>query len=524
MVVIKRKSKIRVWEPLMVGMAAAIGLLAGYNIQFDHADYSLLQYSKAMESDVIQRDGKIEEILRFVETNYVDSLDNDIVAIDAIRHILKQLDPHSDYITPDELQGHNERMDGSYRGIGIETIKMQDTFYITQIVEGGPSEAAGLKIGDAILAVDGEQVSGNDTPFHVVRNMLKDEDKDKLELSISSVGSSSASSQTVEIANIEIASADESYIINDDIMYLKLERFSGNTFEQFVESLDAVASNQEKTHLILDLRDNPGGYLPEAIKILSQLFKEKDKLLTYTEGLNRKKAEYRTTGKAFFNIGKIAVLINGNSASGSEILAGAIQDWDRGVIIGEESFGKGLVQEIFPLRNGGALRLTVAKYYTPTGRLIQKSYRSINKDFVADSIEFETRLLNRTVESGNGIIPDIAIASQNNIMCDNHLSYSDFFIIRTMRELGSVTLSPDDFSVEAYEKFLSQLHESEDDIQLEECTREYASNFIFNRYTRLMEGETAYLKALNSDDPYIEASLDFIGDKRTTLALLSKEN
>ena len=519
-----RKRKIRVWEPFMVGVAAAIGLLAGYNIQFDHSDYSLLEYNKAFEKPIVQKDGKIEEILRFIETNYVDSLDNDIVAIDAIRHILKQLDPHSDYITPDELQGHNERMDGAYRGIGIETIKMQDTFYITQIVEGGPSAEAGLKLGDALLSVDGIQVSGNDTPFHEVRNMLKDESKDSLELSLSSVGKTEDHTMTVRISDIEIASANESYIINEDILYLKLERFSGNTFEQFIESLDAVASNQNKTNLILDLRDNPGGYLPEAIKILSQLFKEKDKLLTYTEGLNRKKAEYRTTGKAFYNIGKIAVLINGNSASGSEILAGAIQDWDRGVIIGEESFGKGLVQEIFPLRNGGALRLTVAKYYTPTGRLIQKSYRSINRDFVADSIEFETHLLNRTVESGNGIIPDIAIEENDNRVCDNHLSYADFFILRSMRDKGKVDLSSDDFSVEEYDTFLADLHGSDEPISLDQCTREYASNFLYNRYIRLIEGETAYLEARNSNDPYIEASLNFIEDKRTTLALLSKEN
>ncbi|NNE27581.1 MAG: PDZ domain-containing protein [Saprospiraceae bacterium] len=522
---IKRNGKIRVWEPLMVGIAAAIGLLAGYNIQFDHADYSLLQYNKAFESPrSLQKDGKIEEILRFIETNYVDSLDNDIVAIDAIRHILKQLDPHSDYITPEELQGHNERMDGAYRGIGIETIKMLDTFYITQIVEGGPSDAAGLKLGDAILSVDGVQVSGNETPFHSVREMLKEESKDSLELEISSIGSRFLTKEIVQIENIEIASANESYLISDDLLYLRLERFSGNTYEQFIESLDAVAADQKKMHLILDLRDNPGGYLPEAIKILSQLFQEKDKLLTYTEGLNRKKAEYRTTGKSFYNIGKIAVLINGNSASGSEILAGAIQDWDRGIIIGEESFGKGLVQEIFPLRNGGALRLTVAKYYTPTGRLIQKSYRSINKDFVADSIEFETRLLNRTVESGNGIIPDVLIASDDHNICDSHLSYADFFIIRTMRNNGSVELTENDFSVEAYTSFLSELHETEEDISLDQCKQEYASDFIYNRYIRLMEGGTAYLKAMNSGDPYIKASLNFIEDKQTTLALLSKEN
>ena len=190
--------------------------------------------------------------------------------------------------------------------------------------------------------------------------------------------------------------------------------------------------------MILDLRDNPGGFLPQAIKILSQLFADKDKLLTYTEGLSRKKAEYRSTGKIFYNIDKVAILINEYSASGSEILAGAIQDWDRGIIVGQDSYGKGLVQDLFPLKNGGALRLTVAKYYTPTGRLIQKSYKSLNKDFIADSTYFKTLLLNRVVHSGNGIEPDVKIDLSDENNCEEYLTYTDFFIINQMKKVNPI--------------------------------------------------------------------------------------
>lgn len=508
----------------MVGLAAAIGLIAGYNMNFENAGHKLIDFPELKESYYGNADGRIEEILRFVESNYVDSLDQEIISIDAIRHILRQLDPHSDYIGQDELTDHNERMEGAYRGIGIETLKLEDTFYVTRVIEDGPAAQAGLMLGDAIIEVDDELVSGNETSFSAVRDMLKTETKDELELSIIQFGQQSKQKIKVGINSIILSSADLSYKPDESTVYVKLERFSENTYEQFIESLDHYMKDNEKLNLILDLRNNPGGYLPEAIKILSQLFKDKDKLLTYTIGMNRKKAEYRTTGKNFYSINKVAILINEHSASGSEILAGAIQDWDRGVIIGKESFGKGLVQEVFPLRNGGALRLTVAKYYTPTGRLIQKSYRSINKDFEADSINYRTRLLNREVQSGNGIIPDYVIDEKEDIKCRNYLSYMDFFLLKEMLDRKTLDLETENIEKEKYSAFLGDTFGLDVSYFEENCSTGTFLSELESRYIRLREGEEEYVIRLNEDDPFIQKALSFIQDDKTTLAYLSKED
>ncbi|MBT8230848.1 MAG: PDZ domain-containing protein, partial [Bacteroidia bacterium] len=469
-------------------------------------------------------DGRIEEILRFIESNYVDSLDQKIISIDAVRHILRQLDPHSDYIGEDELTDHNEKMEGAYRGIGIETLKLKDTFYVTKVIEHGPAYKAGLKLGDAIISVDNQLVSGNQKSFSSVRDLLKAEDKNKLELSVIPFGEKSKETRDVEISSINLSSAELSYMPDESTVYVKLERFSDNTYEQFIESLDYYMKDNDNLNLILDLRNNPGGYLPEAIKILSQLFKEKDKLLTYTEGMNRKKAEYRTTGKNFYSINKLAVLINEYSASGSEILAGAVQDWDRGVVIGRESFGKGLVQEIFPLRNGGALRLTVAKYYTPSGRLIQKSYRSINKDFEADSVDYQTRLLNRKVLSGNGIVPDYIIDETEDLKCRNYLSYLDFFILNKMLETASLQVATDEITRQEYARFLENNFELETSYFEDSCPVSKFQRILESRYVRLISGEKEYIKKLNEGDPFIQKALLFIQDQKTTLAYLSEKN
>ncbi len=518
-----KKKPIRIWEPLLIAIAAAIGLIAGYNMNSANEGSSLLEISEIDSNQVIGSDGRIEEILRFVESKYVDSLDANTISVDAIRHILKQLDPHSDYITSEELDDHNEKMNGAYRGIGIETIKLNDTFYITQIISDGPADLAGLTQGDAIISVDDIEVSGNETSFQDVRTLLKQEEKDEIELSIIKLESDSLISVQVGIGSVEVASANINYLIDEETLYLKLERFSGNTYEQFIESIDAAIKDKTHLNLILDLRDNPGGYLPEAIKILSQCFEEKDKLLTYTVGLNRKKAEYRSTGKSFFNIKKIAVLLNENSASGSEILAGALQDWDRGLIIGSESFGKGLVQEIFPLKNGGALRLTVAKYYTPTGRLIQKSYRSINRDFIADSSYFQTRLLKREVESGNGIIPDIVSDDSNDVLCSNYKNYVDFFIVNQMNKVRSTEIDEALLSIDHYNTFLELTFNIDPLLIKGDCNGTEVTKYITDRYVRLTKGEIEYFKSANLSDPYIAEALDFISDKRSTLALLSNK-
>jgi carboxyl-terminal processing protease len=509
--------------PLAIALASAIGLLAGYKMNLNNTDISLLKLEQINESSQRSNDGRIEEILRFIETNYVDSLDENIIAVDAINHILNQLDPHSSYITPEELEEHNEKMEGVYTGVGIETIKLRDTFYITQVKEGSPAFEQGLQVGDAIICINADTISGTNTSFTTMSKLLKQKAQSDIQIAYKAVDNSVTKEIKVIPAKITLQSADLSYRIADATAYIKISRFNSNTYEQFIKSLERVATEGELLNLIIDLRDNPGGFLPETINILSQLFADKDKLLTYTEGLNRKKQEYRSTGRQFFNIGKIAVLINENSASGSEILAGAVQDWDRGFIVGQASFGKGLVQEIFPLSNGGALRLTVSKYYTPSGRLIQKSYDNIEKKFEADTSDYTTMMLNRRVIGGGGVTPDIVLKDDYNMSCYTLYDYVDYYIIDKMIKSQSYDIEPIALSEEGLLSFISNEYE-ENVEKLSDICQADSDRHIQARLKRMQEGDVSYQQFLNIEDPYIIEALDLISNKKTTFALLSQEN
>lgn len=514
--------RVRFYEPLLIALAAAIGLLAGYNMDFNNNDYSLIRIDNKAKT-VISRDGRIEEILRFIETNYVDSLNQDLIAIDAIRHILRQLDPHSSYISSEELIDHNEKMEGRYKGIGIETIELNDTFYIMRVLKDSPAELADVRIGDAIITMNGEAVTGEQSSYSRVRNYFRDSDEQELEMSLVSLGDDTPRKINIKPKEIEVPSADISFRLDDDIAYIKLSRFSANTYEQFMRSVEEMATVNTPLNLVIDLRDNPGGYLPEAINILSQLFEEKNKLLCYTEGLNRKRSEYHSTGKTFYDIGKIVVMINEYSASGSEILAGAIQDWDRGIIIGQPSFGKGLVQEIFPLKNGGALRLTVAKYYTPSGRLIQKSYENISQDFKADTNSFKTMLLERQVAGGGGIEPDILIDDPYNDYCFNYAEYIDFYLLHEMKKQKTSAIDPTSLSLEKLNAFILSYF-NEDPTALALNCEIGMEDYIKARLVRILEGPRAYQEMMSKSDPYIDKSVAFIKNEKTTLALLTMEN
>ncbi|NNE14307.1 MAG: S41 family peptidase [Saprospiraceae bacterium] len=517
------KVKYRVWEPLLVAISAAIGLLAGYNMNFNNNDYSLINFQNGSSQNVSHQDGRIEEILRFIETNYVDSLNHDVIAVDAIKHILRQLDPHSSYISPDQWEDHNEKMEGEYNGIGIETLMLKDTFFICRLLEEGPAEKAGIRVGDALLQINGDTIAGNNTPFSTIRSYFKNNADKEISIMLKHVDSEENEIIKINPKTIEMSSANNSYLIDEQTAYLEMTRFSSNTYEQFMKSIETLIGDKKRMNLIIDLRDNPGGFLPEAISILSQLFEDKDRLLCYTEGLNRKKAEYFSTGKSFFNIGKIAVLINEYSASGSEILAGAIQDWDRGVVIGKQSYGKGLVQEIFPLKNGGALRLTIAKYYTPSGRLIQKSYQNINKSFHLDSNEYKTLLLEREVAGGGGIIPDVTVDATLSEYCYSMKDYADYYIINEMVKAKSDDIELEVLNTDAFKSFILNTYGDAYEELTNGCDMDF-SDFLKARYIRISEGEAAYLDAINAKDAYVNEALKFINNQKTTMALLAEEN
>jgi len=413
----------KIWQPLALSIMLAIGMLFGYKMN-NLNQSSLISF---VDDDAQGSVGAVEELIRFIETRYVDSIDREDLTDKAIEAVLADLDPHSVYITPDQIARVNDEMEGRFRGIGVEIFYLEDTVNIINTIPDGPASKAGIQSFDKLISINDSIVAGQGLKFSDIRKMLRGDIGDELELKLITSGNKEKIAN-IRIDDIPVSSVKGGVMVDDETGYIKVDRFGANTYREFMDYIQDLTENHGMKNVIIDLRDNPGGYLPQATNILSQLFKDKGNLMVYTQGNSDKKQEYKTTGKSFFRVDKISVLIDENSASGSEIMAGAIQDWDRGVVIGRRSFGKGLVQEQYDLNNGGALRLTVARYYTPSGRSIQRTYddkenyysdyeeRYYSGEFFSeDSIAegnsklYETMKLKRPVFGGGGITPDIFI-------------------------------------------------------------------------------------------------------------------
>ncbi len=372
---------------------------------------------------------KLEFAYKLISTFYVDTTNNEKLVEDAIVGMLTKLDPHSVYISKEDVASMNEPLDGSFEGIGVQFNIFKDTLMVVTPISGGPSEKVGIQAGDRILMIDGENVAGIGLKNKDVFTKLKGKKGTKVELQVLRHNVKDLISFTVTRDKIPIYSVEATYMATPDIGYIKINQFSATTHTEFVDALKKL-NGQGMKNLILDLRGNPGGYLTAAIDIADELLPEK-KLIVYTEGLTNPRKDYVSSSKGMFETGKVVVLIDEGSASASEIVSGAVQDWDRGVIIGRRSYGKGLVQRPLNLQDGSMIRLTIAKYYTPSGRSIQKSYEdgleSYQKEIYdrysngevlsADSIHLDTHLKyytktkNRLVYGGGGIMPDLFVPS-----------------------------------------------------------------------------------------------------------------
>lgn len=434
-------SKINIFLPLLLSVFLVGGMLIGFKLKSNviapnGESISILAPSEA---------GRLEELIRYIDARYVDEVDRNEMTESAINELLKQLDPHSSYISSKDLQEVNEQLDGNFEGIGIEFMILEDTILVVSPIAGGPSEKKGILAGDKIVEIEDSIIAGKNINTRDVVNMLKGERGSDVLIGIKRGEEAELKKFVITRDKIPLHSVEVGYMLDDRTGYIKVNRFSATTYKEFMEKLEKMVNEDGLKDLVIDLRQNPGGYLNEATNILSQLFAEKDRLLVYTEGRSVKRSDYETTGKPFFKIEDIAVLIDEGSASASEILAGAIQDWDRGVVIGRRSFGKGLVQEQYGLKDGSALRLTVARYYTPTGRLIQKNYDDLeaydkdvydrydsgelyNKDSIAivDSTQFLTKIEKRPVYGGGGITPDIFIPIDTSGVSDYYIKVRGF--------------------------------------------------------------------------------------------------
>jgi carboxyl-terminal processing protease len=408
-------SKKIVFLPVILGIALALGILIG---RFLPSYKNFPQHSNIRSGN-----DKLNNILNIIESNYVDSVNRKDLVESAIPAILKKLDPHSVYIPAKDLARANEPLQGNFEGIGISFSMLTDTILIISTIPGGPSEKLGLLPGDKILYVNDSLVAGKHILDEKVMGMLKGPRGTVVKIKILRSGQKELIPFEITRDKIPIYSVDVDYMVNDHIGYIKINTFAMTTFDEFMKGLRDLKGHG-MTSLILDLRGNSGGIMEAAIQIADQFLKE-GQLIVYTKGRNSPRSEAKATGKGEFETGNLVVLIDEWTASASEILAGALQDNDRGTIIGRRSFGKGLVQEPIPFSDGSGMRLTIARYYTPTGRSIQKPYKDgfekyfddLNQRYthgefeVSDSIHFSDSLKFTTpgghiVYGGGGIMPD----------------------------------------------------------------------------------------------------------------------
>ncbi len=315
---------------------------------------------------------KIQDLMNFIDLKYVDTVNKADLVDKTIEKLLSNLDPHSVYIPAKDLAEMNESLEGNFEGIGIEFFIVQDTITVVTAISGGPAELVGLRAGDRIVKINDTIVAGTKIKETDVKKKLRGTKDTKVKVGVLSAGSSKLNDYTITRGKIPLYSVDAAYMVDNEVGYIRISNFGATTHQEFNQKLHDLEQAGLKK-LIIDLRGNPGGYLQAATNILDELIGG-DKLLVYTQGKAYSRQEYVAARPGLFERGPLAVLIDQGSASASEILSGAVQDWDRGNVYGRTSFGKGLVQEQYQLEDGSALRLTIARYYTPSGRSIQRPY------------------------------------------------------------------------------------------------------------------------------------------------------
>jgi carboxyl-terminal processing protease len=406
------------WVPLLLAITLILGVWLGIKLQN--------RKLAGMLPAQLNSKNKLDLVISLVEGNYVDTVNSKRIIEDAIPEVLKQLDPHTMYIPAKEMVGVTEEMSGNFGGIGVQFSIQNDTVMVIDVISGGPSQKLGIRAGDRIVKVEDSTLVGKNVKNELVFKKLRGPKGTKVKVGIWRKGLPDLLSFNITRGDIPIYSVDVSYMIDNKTGYLKVGRFADKTYEEFMTALAKLDSGGAE-QLIIDLRGNPGGYMIAVIRMVNELL-DKGELIVYTAGRTQPKKEFTAESRGRYYGKRVVILVDEYSASASEIFAGAIQDNDRGTIIGRRTFGKGLVQEQIPFYDGSAIRLTVARYYTPSGRCIQKPYQKGTDDYyaditrryvhgefeqkdsihMADTVKYYTRL-KRVVFGGGGIMPDIFV-------------------------------------------------------------------------------------------------------------------
>ena len=518
--------------------------------------WSVVICSMAQQASVDAR--KLQLALFAISNLYVDSTSETKLVEDAIVGMLEKLDPHSTYMDPEETKEMTEPLQGNFDGIGIQFNMLTDTVYVIQVIPGGPSEKVGLMAGDRIVEVDDTLIAGVKMKTTEVMKRLRGPKDTEVRVKVKRGENPDLMEFRIIRGKIPMYSLDAAYMADKHTGYIKLNRFAASSANEFREALEKLRKEGMK-QLILDLQGNGGGYLNIAIELADE-FLEKQRLIVYTKGSKQPREEAHSTARGQFQEGRLVILVDESSASASEIVTGAVQDWDRGVVIGRRTFGKGLVQKPIPLPDGSMIRLTVSRYYTPTGRCIQKPYEQGNLDayhhdlidrynrgelMTADSIHFpdsmkyQTLVTERTVYGGGGIMPDVFIPVDTTRYTDYHrklvasgmvnrlaMNYIDRHRAELKMAYPTFAAYKQAFVVdEALLQELIQLGEQEQ-IKFDESEYAHSKALIALQVKALIARDlfdmAQYFQIINEDNPSYLKALEIINSKEQYNRLLKR--
>ncbi|MDP2089315.1 MAG: S41 family peptidase [Flavobacteriaceae bacterium] len=501
--------------PLFFAVAVVLGIIIGSNFNFEQRSFSFV--SKGSQ------DAKIKRLLGFIKNSYVDEVDTDSLLDITITQMLLNLDPHSVYISKKEMQQNMESMHGNFVGIGVQFMMYQDTVTVIKAIEGGPSEKLGIKAGDRILIAENDTLYGKKLNSDLIMSKLKGIQNSSVNVLIYRKSTKEKLNFTIKRGNVDIKSVPAAYMLSDDIGYIKIDRFAMTTYKEFKENLTKLQKQGMKA-LVLDLRGNPGGFMDMAIDIVDELLTEK-KLIVYTKSKSGKIEKSFSTNKGSFENGETYVLIDENSASASEIVAGALQDNDRGTIVGRRSFGKGLVQEEMSLGDGSSVRLTTARYYTPTGRSIQKPYSAqtngayfhdfedrinngelVSKDSikVIDSLKYKTPK-GKIVYGGGGIIPDIFVPIDTTAFISNYYlqGLNDFafeYVDNNRAKLNKMSMEQFTKTFDVGNEVLNEYLKGISQFHIKERHKKYIKMYLNAVIARYLYDDLGFYNVINKED------------------------